>query len=126
MRRLIDKLAEFHTLTRQEYIELIKNATEDDANYLASKALAEKQKHYGNEVFIRGLIEVSNICKNDCFYCGIRKSNTLCERYRLEADEIIECACEGYKLGFRTFVLQGGEDAYFTDERLVRQPTIEE
>lgn len=119
LKELIDRLAVDHTLTKDEYLEIIENHDEEAAKYLASKALAEKQRYYKNEVFIRGLIEVSNICKNDCLYCGIRKSNTLCERYRLDANEIIECACEGYKLGFRTFVLQGGEDAYFTDERLV-------
>ena len=118
MRKLIDKLAENHSLTRGEYLEIIKNATADDAAYLAELALAEKQKHYGKEVFIRGLIEVSNICKNDCYYCGIRKSNQNCERYRLDEDEILECCGAGYELGFRTFVMQGGEDAYFTDERL--------
>ncbi|MBQ8836075.1 MAG: [Clostridia bacterium] len=119
MRKLIDKLAFAHSLEIGEYLEIIKNATAADAAYLAEKACAEKEKHYGKEVFIRGLIEVSNICKNDCYYCGIRKSNQNCERYRLSEDDILECCREGYELGFRTFVMQGGEDAYFTDERLV-------
>ena len=119
MRKLIDKLASAHSLEIGEYLEIIKNATADDAAYLAEKARFEKEKHYGKEVFIRGLIEVSNICKNDCYYCGIRKSNQNCERYRLSEDDILECCREGYELGFRTFVMQGGEDAYFTDERLV-------
>ncbi|MBE6679007.1 MAG: [FeFe] hydrogenase H-cluster radical SAM maturase HydE [Ruminococcaceae bacterium] len=118
MRKLIDKLAKKHSLCRSEYLEIIKNATCADAAYLAALARAEKEKHYGKEVFIRGLIEVSNICKNDCYYCGIRKSNQNCERYRLAEEEILECCNAGYELGFRTFVLQGGEDAYFTDERL--------
>lgn len=119
MRNLIDKLAKNHTLEKHEYLEIIKNATEADAAYLAEKALAEKKKHYGDEVFIRGLIEVSNICKNDCYYCGIRAGNKNCDRYRLTEDEILECCDVGYKLGFRTFVMQGGEDGYFTDSVLV-------
>lgn len=73
---------------------------------------------YGKEVYIRGLIEFSNICKNDCYYCGIRKSNERAKRYRLTPEEIVRCAKEGYRLGFRTFVLQSGEDSWFTRERL--------
>ncbi|MBQ4150293.1 MAG: [Clostridia bacterium] len=118
MRKLIDKLAENHSLTRGEYLEIIKNATADDVTYLAELALAEKEKHYGTEVFIRGLIEISNICKNDCYYCGIRASNKNCDRYRLCENEILECCDAGYELGFRTFVMQGGEDGFFTDEVL--------
>ena len=116
---LIDKLAAEHTLKKEEYVQLLQECGPEEAEYLAEKARAEKEKHYGNNVFIRGLIEVSNICKNDCYYCGIRRSNQNCERYRLTEDDILECCKEGYELGFRTFVLQGGEDAYFTDERLV-------
>ncbi len=116
---LIDKLAENHWLERWEYRKLIEECGTEEAGYLAEKARTEKEKHYGNGVFIRGLIEVSNICKNDCYYCGIRKSNRNCERYRLDTADILECCREGYELGFRTFVLQGGEDGYFTDERLV-------
>lgn len=103
----------------EEYRRLIAESGAEEAVYLAQKARAEKEKHYGNAVFIRGLIEVSNICKNDCYYCGIRRSNKNCERYRLTEEDILECCREGYELGFRTFVLQGGEDAYFSDERLV-------
>ncbi len=116
---LIDKLAENHRLERWEYRKLIEECGASEAAYLAEKARTEKEKHYGNGVFIRGLIEVSNICKNDCYYCGIRKSNLNCERYRLDTADILECCREGDDLGFRTFVLQGGEDGYFTDERLV-------
>ena len=86
---------------------------------LASRAAAVRDGLYGRRVFIRGLIEVSNICKNDCYYCGIRASNTACDRYRLEDADIRAAADEGYDLGFRTFVLQGGEDGHFSDERLV-------
>jgi biotin synthase len=78
----------------------------------------ETKKNYGNKIFIRGLIEISNICKNNCYYCGIRRSNSNCNRYRLQEEDILKCCEEGYDLGFRTFVLQGGEDAYYTDEVL--------
>lgn len=115
---LIDKLAAEHALSKEEYITLLTKCGLEEADYLAEKARAEKEKHYGKAVFIRGLIEVSNICKNDCYYCGIRRSNKNCERYRLTAEDILECCREGYELGFRTFVLQGGEDAYFSDEML--------
>lgn len=116
---LIDKLAAERTLTLEEYQKLLEECKPEEAAYLAEKARAEKEKHYGNVVFIRGLIEVSNICKNDCYYCGIRRSNKHCERYRLKEEDILECCREGYELGFRTFVLQGGEDGYFSDEVLV-------
>ena len=116
---LIDELAEEHKLSKEEYITLLGGCGPEEAAYLAEKARAEKEKHYGNSIFIRGLIEISNICKNDCYYCGIRRSNQNCERYRLTEEDILECCKEGYELGFHTFVLQGGEDGYFTDERLV-------
>ena len=119
LKLLIDRLAAEHTLSKEEYIFLLEGCGVKEAEYLAEKARAEKEKHYGNRVFIRGLIEISNICKNDCYYCGIRKGNQNCERYRLTEEDILECCAEGYELGFRTFVLQGGEDGYFTDERLV-------
>ncbi len=119
MRRLIDKLAVNHRLNKGEYLEIIRNATVSDAAYLAKLAVAEKEKHYGKDVYIRGLIEISNICKNDCYYCGIRASNAKCDRYRLTEEDILECCKEGYALGFRTFVLQGGEDMYYSDDRLV-------
>jgi biotin synthase len=85
---------------------------------LAELAVAERKRIYGNKVYIRGLIEVSNVCKNDCLYCGIRASNKNCQRYRLTAQEILDCCNEGYQLGFRTFVIQGGEDGSFNDEFL--------
>lgn len=74
---------------------------------------------YGKQVFMRGLIEISNHCKNDCLYCGIRRSAT-CRRYRLSEEQIMECCRTGYGLGFRSFVLQGGEDGWFTDEVMCR------
>ncbi len=115
---LIGKLQKERSLSLSEYGYLIENRCEEAAELLASAAVAARKKIYGNTVFVRGLIEISNICKNDCLYCGIRKSNKKCERYRLSEEQILECADEGYALGFRTFVLQGGEDGYFTDEVL--------
>ncbi|MBQ6981513.1 MAG: [Synergistaceae bacterium] len=118
MRELITKLSETHSLSVEEYEALISNHTDEDTRLLRTLAVEARRKIYGNAVYVRGLIEISNICRNDCYYCGIRRSNTECERYRLTRDEILECADEGYGLGFRTFVLQGGEDLYFSDDVL--------
>lgn len=116
MINLINKLEKNHSLTIDEYEYLITNRNEESARLLAEKAVQVRKKIYGTDVYIRGLIEISNICKNNCYYCGIRASNNSCERYRLTAEQILSCCDEGYPLGFRTFVLQGGEDAYFSDE----------
>lgn len=116
---LIDKLTEENTLSREEYYEIISEINSEEAEYLAGRAREIREKYYGKQVFIRGLIEISNICKNNCYYCGIRRDNKNCDRYRLNKEEILECCREGYELGFRTFVMQGGEDGYFTDEVLV-------
>lgn len=112
---LIEKLASEHRLSEEEYRYLLEHQTEEGAKALAGAADQVRKQIYGNKVYIRGLIELSNYCKNDCLYCGIRKSNRSCERYRLSAEEILSCCKNGYRLGFRTFVLQGGEDAFFTD-----------
>ncbi|MDO4747696.1 MAG: [FeFe] hydrogenase H-cluster radical SAM maturase HydE [Eubacteriales bacterium] len=112
---LINKLYETSSLSIDEYEYLIINRDEESTKLLKKYAVEKRQQHYSNKVFVRGLIEVSNICKNDCYYCGIRKSNHNCDRYRLTKEEILECCNEGYSLGFRTFVLQGGEDGIFTD-----------
>ena len=117
---LTAKLAEQHSLSLPEYQSLIDGYSPEAAEMLAGKAVAVRRSIYGNAVFTRGLIEISNICRNDCYYCGIRRSNRLCSRYRLTEDQILECASQGYALGFRTFVLQGGEDPYYTDEVLCR------
>ncbi len=111
MRELLDKLNKYKSLTLCEYQTLLENPSPDYA-----KALAKSVNLYKNTVFLRGLIEVSNICKNDCFYCGIRASNKNCVRYRLSKEQILDCADIGYPLGLRTFVLQGGENAHFSDE----------
>lgn len=116
IRELIERLAKEHSLKLSEYRELIENRSDEAAALLAERAAAVRRGIYGNAVFVRGLIEIGNYCKNDCLYCGIRRSNRACERYRLSEEEILECADEGYSLGFRTFVLQGGEDAHFSDE----------
>ncbi len=115
---LIDRLAETHSLTVEEYEYLISDHTPETAEYAKKRAVEARKKHYGTDVYIRGLIEISNICKNNCLYCGIRRGNSECERYRVSEGDILAACREGYGLGFRTFVLQGGEDGYFTDSVL--------
>lgn len=119
LKNLIDKLHETHELCVHEYVRLLSCFSEEDAQYAAQLAVRERKRHFGNKVYIRGLIEITNYCKNDCYYCGIRTSNKNCERYRLTQKEIMQCARAGHEIGFRTFVLQGGEDVYFTDAALV-------
>lgn len=115
---LAEKLSKTRCLTIEEYKELIDGRTPEFAEFLAQKADKVRREVYGDTVFLRGLIEISSYCKNDCYYCGLRAQNRTASRYRLSPDEIISCAKEGYELGFRTFVLQGGEDPWFTDKRL--------
>lgn len=115
-RLYINKLNEKKLLSKEEWISLLSSFTDDDKEYAASLAREISNKIYKNEIFMRGLIEISNYCKNDCFYCGIRCSNKNAVRYRLSKEDILMCADGGYALGFRTFVLQGGEDLYYTDE----------
>ena len=115
---LLDKLEQQHKLSLTEYEYLVKNRSADAMLYAAEKARNICYSIYGNLVFIRGLIEFSNLCKNNCIYCGIRRSNKNCDRYRLTPEQILECCSIGYELGFRTFVLQSGEDGHFTDELL--------
>ncbi|MBQ1514483.1 MAG: [Lachnospiraceae bacterium] len=112
---IAEKLISGRRLETGEYRSLLENRNPETARRLAEAAVRVRKEIYGDAVFIRGLIEISNICKNDCYYCGIRKGNRSCERYRLDRETILACADEGYGLGFRTFVLQGGEDPYFTD-----------
>ncbi len=112
---IIEKLEKEHSLSVEEYEQLVRALSPETAAVLAQKADAVRKSVYGNAVFIRGLIEIGNVCKNDCLYCGIRRSNRNCERYRLTEEQILACCDEGYPLGFRTFVLQGGEDAFFSD-----------
>ena len=117
---LIEKLYENHSLDLNEYIFLLDNYSHENFSLLRNYAQILRHEFYGHEIFVRGLIEISNICKNDCYYCGIRASNSNCQRYRLTPEQIISCSNEGYELGFRTFVLQGGEDNFFTDEILAK------
>ncbi len=117
-KQLIDKLETTSRLTKEEWIDLIENRNDDTAQYLFAKARNRQQKYFGNRIYTRGLIEFTNYCKNDCFYCGIRRSSQSAKRYRLTKEQIMECCETGYKLGFRTFVLQGGEDGWFTQQKL--------
>ncbi len=114
----IDKL-EVQPLEREEYIRLLSEYTEEDRLYAQEKARKIGDHYFGKQIFVRGLIEFTSYCKNDCYYCGLRRSNQKAERYRLTEEEILDCCREGYALGFRTFVLQGGEDPYFTTDRMV-------
>lgn len=114
----LDELQQNRTLSEADYLLLLTNNTQESRDYAAALAREVRHLHYGHKVFVRGLIEISNICRNDCLYCGIRKGNQKCSRYRLTEDVILDCCRRGYELGFRTFVLQGGEDGYFTDSRL--------
>lgn len=118
MKELIERLERERDLTNAEFAVLLDQSSDADRDFLFERARAVRDAHYGRKVYIRGLIELTNYCKNDCLYCGIRKSNASCERYRLTKEQILSCCESGYALGFRTFVLQGGEDGWYTDERM--------
>lgn len=120
LQQLVQKLQNTRHLEKEEWAALIRGRTDILAEYVFSLARKERHQYYGHDVYIRGLIEFTNYCKNDCYYCGIRKSNAGVMRYRLDEEQILSCCSAGYALGFRTFVLQGGEDGWFTDERMVR------
>lgn len=114
--QIIDTLQEEQNISLTNLHFLLETQDMEVLEYLKQCARNISTTIYDNHIYIRGLIEFTNICKNDCLYCGIRKSNTNAERYRLTKEDILSCCCKGYELGFRTFVLQGGEDSYFTDE----------
>ncbi len=118
MRALIEKLERQGVLSFPEFVTLIEKRNTEIAQFLFQKADARRQRVYGKNVYLRGLIEFTNYCKNDCYYCGIRRSNRGARRYRLTMEEILDCCRKGHELGFRTFVLQGGEDPWFTPERI--------
>lgn len=122
--KIINKLISERKLSLNEYEVLINGRTPEIAELLRIEADKIRREVYGNKVYIRGLIEISNICKNNCLYCGIRGGNVNCDRYRLTPEEILDCCKAGYDLGFRTFVMQGGEDGFFTDDILC--PLIKE
>ena len=110
------KLSETSNLTDIELKELLENDFLDEELYREADRV--RKENYGTDVYIRGLIEFTNYCKNNCYYCGLRYENREIERYRLSKEDILNCCKEGYNLGFRTFVLQGGEDPFYTDEKL--------
>ncbi|SDB25931.1 biotin synthase [Pseudobutyrivibrio sp. YE44] len=115
-KKLLDELNINHSLSVEEYEYLLKNADGELMELAAEYARAYQKQYYGNKVFTRGLVEFTNFCRNNCYYCGIRRDNNQCERYRLSKSDIMECADTGYKLGYRTVVLQGGEDFAFSDQ----------
>lgn len=117
-KEIIDRLQKEEDIDLASLKILLAMTDEESISYLGQKARETAQSIYGNQVYIRGLIEFTNYCKNDCYYCGIRRSNGKAERYRLTGEQILSCCENGYGLGFRTFVLQGGEDGYFTDEKI--------
>ena len=118
MDELIEKLAEQRCLSEQEFVSLIERRNDAVAGKLRQIAVGLRQENYGNDVYLRGLIEFTNYCKNDCYYCGIRRSNDKIERYRLTGEQILDCCQVGYELGYRSFVLQGGEDPWYTPQRI--------
>lgn len=125
IREIIDRLCQDGELKKgadgeKELDVLLTMQDEEELEYLRTKAREAADRIYGKEVYIRGLIEFTNYCRNNCLYCGIRRDNQNAQRYRLSQEQIMECCRTGYGLGFRTFVLQGGEDAYFTDDRICR------
>ena len=115
---LIDRLYAGEMPSKEEFVQLLSCHSREDSEYLFKLARQVRENIYGKDVYIRGLVEFTNYCRNNCYYCGIRRGNMNLCRYRLEDSEIYSCCDEGYSLGFRTFVLQGGEDMYFTKERL--------
>lgn len=116
---LLRLLSEKHHLSLSSFERILRERTEEDEELARQLARECTEKYYGRGVYTRGLIEFTNYCKNNCHYCGIQRGNQEVERYRLSKEEILSCCEEGYRLGFRTFVLQGGEDPYFTDEKIV-------
>lgn len=118
LEQLIDRLEQNRILDRDDLIRLIRTHTPETDALLYQKADRLRQQMYGNDIYIRGLIELTNYCKNDCLYCGIRRSNRNAQRYRLNLEDIMACCRLGYELGFRTFVLQGGEDGWYTDAKI--------
>lgn len=117
-KQLVDELKKEQILPQEELVELLSGWNHEEEEYLYQQARQVRESVYGKDVYLRGLIEFTNYCRNDCYYCGIRRSNANAQRYRLTKDQILECCEQGYDLGFRTFVLQGGEDGYFTDDKI--------
>lgn len=119
METIAEKYIHNPDFTKEEFAELLLCAEDPETvELLAREAVRLRRQYYGDKVYTRGLIEFTNYCKNNCYYCGIRRGNLHADRYRLSKEEIMSCCENGYGLGFRTFVLQGGEDAWFTDDRM--------
>ena len=116
---LIEKLAKKNNASDQELLYILDEMDDESEKRLFDLALVAKKEHYGLDVYMRGLIEFTNYCSQNCMYCGIRRENPDTDRYRLTKEEVLDCCQEGFKLGYRTFVLQGGEDKWYIDERLV-------
>ena len=116
--QLIDRLHRDHCLEESQWQKLLTNPSPEEMDYAKTLAREITVKNFGKTIYFRGIIEFSNICRCDCRYCGIRCSNKKVARYRLTQEDILRCCQEGYEGGFRTFVLQGGEDGWFTDERM--------
>jgi biotin synthase len=116
---LLNKLYEQNELTKEEIVYFLQHLTPDLKKRLFHLAVKARKRHYDESVYVRGLIEFSNFCKQDCMYCGLRRSNSNVVRYRLTEEEILECVAEGYSLGYRSFVLQSGEDYRFTEKRMI-------
>ncbi len=119
MKQLIDKLEKQGELTPEEYKKLLTGYSKEDSEYLFEKARKTAKSYFGNKIYVRGLIEFTNYCRCNCYYCGIRAGNEKADRYRLSKEDILSCCKEGYALGFRTFVLQGGEDMTYSDDDYV-------
>ncbi len=119
MKKLIDKLYSTKRLEKEEFIHILDNIDSETSEYLFEKAREVARENFGNAIYTRGLIEFTNYCKNNCYYCGIGAGNTHADRYRLSLEDILSCCKTGYELGFRTFVLQGGEDNHYSDEDIV-------
>lgn len=117
--KIIDELYEKNNISKENLLFILNNVDKKTKEYLVSKAHETRLKHYNNKVYLRGLIEFTNYCKNNCVYCGINSRNTNAERYRLSEKDILNCCNKGYSLGYRTFVLQGGEDPYYADDKIV-------
>ena len=116
---IINKLYNENNASREELLYLLDNIDSQSKDLLMEKAHKTRLKHFGNKVYIRGLVELTSYCKKDCLYCGLRRGNKNAERYRLTKEDVLECVRNGDRLGYKTLVLQGGEDAYFDDDKIV-------
>ena len=117
-KNIVDTLKATQSITRDQFAYLLEKDGEDNREYLFEAAREVAEQVFHKEVYLRGLIEFTNYCKNNCYYCGIRCGNANADRYRLTEEEILSCCDRGEKLGFKTFVLQGGEDPFYTDEKI--------